>query len=217
MKTLTLITSPSETIHDRTIRNGNLETTYSVEDFVNADSFSSEPRNDRAWVYLDGGFVIGIVFAEYDAYCEQDALDEAVDSGKLDRFQVTESELKDYETGQYTDVGAEGSPPRIVQTDDGPATIEHGGWPEYERISHLGNAGEPFDIESLDVWEVPMSTFGEDPALMTLERVMDRLEDGLVDAMDQLDKTSVYADDWSAAYKRHDALQDALTLCRFRS
>ena len=54
----------------------------------------------------------------------QDALDSAVDADKLDRFQVSES---DY----------------AAMSED-----------ERERLAHLGNASEPFDIEGLDVVEV---------------------------------------------------------------
>lgn len=80
MKTETYITSPDETTHDRTIRNGNLETQYAVSDFVNPDSFSSDARNEKAFVILNGGFVQAIVFSEHHGYTEQDALDEAAAS-----------------------------------------------------------------------------------------------------------------------------------------
>lgn len=97
-------------------------------DMIPAGEFN--PHNIHPFILHDAGFVLGIVFAEH----LQDALDEAVNNDVLDRYQVTETEMADYQTG----VDSERNP-------------------EYEGIAHLGNASEPFDIESLDVVEVPVS------------------------------------------------------------
>ena len=114
---------------------GHFEYKFDTEsDIVNGDSMiphgEFNPHNVHPFILHDAGFVLGVVFAEH----LQDALDEAVDNDILDRFQVTEAELEEYRTGTDSD-----------------------GYPEYERISHLGNASEPFDIEGLDVVEVPNS------------------------------------------------------------
>ena len=66
----------------------------------------------------DHGFVVAVCFAD----CLQDAIDAAVDAGKMDRYQVAESDMGDY--------------------------------PNEEGLSFLGNASEPFDIESLGVLEL---------------------------------------------------------------
>lgn len=194
MKTITMITSPDETTHERIIRNGNLETTYRVSDFVNPESFNANPdrRMNKAYVVLNGGYPLAIVFSEYYSYCEQDALDAAVDAGKLDGLQVDATELADYQVG-----------------------TDSKGNPEYEGISHLGNACEMFADENLDIWILPMSTFAEDPALMTLERVRARLEEWEYEADKVYQATDVESGQWQVAYKTREALRDARTLCRF--
>jgi hypothetical protein len=91
-------------------------------DVVNPDNciFAGEynPHNVRPWLLHDHGLAIAIVFAD----CLQDALDEAVDADKMDRYLIGPEDQRDY--------------------------------PAEERISYLGNAGEPFDIESLGVVEL---------------------------------------------------------------
>lgn len=145
-------------------RQANFDFQFSDEDFANPNDMipagEFNPHNVRTFLLHDAGFVVAVVFAD----CLQDALDEAVDRGKLDRFQVSEAELKDYETGERSDVGSEWAPE---------------GYPEYRGITHLGNASEPFDIESLDVVEVPTSQWG--PEYWTvgqLEQAVENLEDG---------------------------------------
>jgi len=187
---------------ERIVRNGNLNTSYSTEDFVNPTSYDPHDAKQKAYVVLNGGYVLAIVFSEYYAYCEQDALDEAADSGKLDGLQITPEELKDYETGTYTDVGNEYSP-------DGK------GWPEYDgRVVNLGNASEPFDGESLDVWILPAAWFAEDPFLMCPDRIQTYLEDQQDRAKRKYDATDVQSDDWLPAYGALKDLEDALTLFR---
>src|ERR1700690_1805414 len=88
----------------RTIQRGNFDHHYSVDCFVNPEAYDFHSRSWRghspqAYVICDTGYVRAIVFPEYYAYCEQDALDEAADSGKLDFLAVTEKELADYQTG----------------------------------------------------------------------------------------------------------------------
>ncbi len=176
---------------DRIIRNRNLETRYAADDFVNPTSFDSHDPKQLAYVILNAGYVQAIVFAEYPAYCEQDAFDEAADSGKLDGFQVTEQELADYEVGKDSE-----------------------GFPEYEGIWNLGNASEPFAGESFDCWIVKASVFADDPALMTSDRVVTRLEEIRDAAEDVYKGVSVDSDDWSSAYRATQDIADALTLAR---
>ena len=62
---------------------------YSMNDFVNPDDLGIWKH---CYALLDHGFLLAIVFAD----CEQDALDEAFDHGKLEQFRITEEEAKDY-------------------------------------------------------------------------------------------------------------------------
>ena len=94
-------------------------------DFIPAGDFN--PHNIHPFILHDAGFVVAVVFASN----LQDALDIAVDGDKLDRFLVTPGELGDYEAGKDSE-----------------------GNPEYEGITHLGNASEPFDIDTLGIVEV---------------------------------------------------------------
>jgi hypothetical protein len=170
----------------RTLHAGNYDYPYAAEDFVNPEYYD---RKGKAYVFHDAGFVQAIVFSEYPSYCEQDALDEAVDSGKLDHFQVKPEDMGDYQTGEDSD-----------------------GNPEYDRIAYLGNAGEPFDIETLDWLIIPASTFEEDTVLMTPDRVLDRLHEMKDDADRDYQKISSYDDAWSAAYDKLRRLEDAVTI-----
>lgn len=98
---------------------------FSDDDVVNLDDCiwkgEYNPHNVRPWLLHDHGFILAIVFAD----CLQDALDEAVDNDKLDSFQVTEEDLKDYDE---------------------------------DSLAHLGNAGEPFDLEGVGAFELPTPT-----------------------------------------------------------
>jgi hypothetical protein len=99
------------------------EIRFTDDDVVDADSWTAagecNPHNVRPWLLHDHGFALAVVFAD----CLQDALDAAVDAGKLDRFLVTPDDMGDY--------------------------------PDDEGLAFLGNASEPFDIESLGVEELP--------------------------------------------------------------
>jgi hypothetical protein len=85
---------------------------------------------------------VAIVFPEYYSWSEQDALDAAADSGKLDFLQVADSELADYEIGKDSE-----------------------GHPEYEGIINLGNASEAFDSQNLEYFQVPVELFAPDPVI----------------------------------------------------
>lgn len=86
------------------------------------------PHNVRPFLLHDHGFVIAIVFAD----CLQDALDEAVDADKMDRYLIGESDRADY------------------------GWTEENGFPDdADSVTYLGNASEPFDIDSLGAVELP--------------------------------------------------------------
>ena len=139
----------------RTIQRNNFDHHYTADCFVNPDAFDCSRRGkpQTAWCVTNGGYIIAIVFAEYYSYCDQDALDETADSGKLDFLQVTEKELEDYKTGEDSE-----------------------GYPEYEGIINLGNASEPFDQDSLDYFTVPANLFSLDPVIMPVVEEYSRNE-----------------------------------------
>lgn len=171
------------------IRNGNLEAQFSSNDYINPESWTRDSRMPTAFVVLNAGYVLGIVFPEYYGYSEQDALDEMADRGKLDAYQVSESELADYQTG-----------------------VSDEGYPEYEGLIHLGNASEPFDLESLDIWRVRMSEFEQDSALMTADRVLEYLKDQESRATDTYRAVTPDNVKWSELYRIADNYRDAVTL-----
>lgn len=98
---------------------------FTDADVVNPDEYDPDPRRRAGacvpWLLHDHGFALCVVFAS----CEQDALDEAVDHDKLDRYLVTD--WADY--------------------------------PKEEGLMFLGNASEPFDIESLAIVRLPNPPF----------------------------------------------------------
>lgn len=143
----------------RTIQRQNFDHAYSEDCFVNPESYDFHSRSlwggrdPQAYVICDAGYVRAIVFPEYYAYCEQDALDEAADSGKLDFLQVTEKELEDYKTGEDSE-----------------------GNPEYDGLIFLGNASEPFDQSNLELWTVPVSLFAGDLVIARVIEESSRIE-----------------------------------------
>lgn len=98
------------------------EITFTDDDICNLDDWipagEHNPHNIRPFLLHDHGFVVAVVFAS----CLQDALDEAVDYDKMDRYLISEADLPSY-------------------NDEG--------------IDWLGNASEPFDIETLQYVELP--------------------------------------------------------------
>lgn len=119
-----------------------------VGDFIPRGEYN--PHNVRPWLLHDHGFALCVVFAN----CLQDALDEAVDAGKLDRFQIhpeDPSERDDYMTSDVAQMAAGFDADRPEFRDD--AGVAY--WWKVEP-TFLGNAGEPFDIESLDAIELPI-------------------------------------------------------------
>src|SRR5437868_3912834 len=104
---------------------------WTDEDVVNADAFMPQGHYNPHRVRPWLLHDHGFVLAVVFADCLQDAIDIAVDADKLDRYMVTAADLDGYmdDSGQ-----------------------EHG-------ITYLGNAGEPFDIDTLGVVELPNPPF----------------------------------------------------------
>ena len=75
---------------------GIYDVTISDVDVVNPGEYipqgEDNPYHIRPWVAFDHGFVLGVVFAS----CEQNALDELADNGRLDMFLVNGKELEEY-------------------------------------------------------------------------------------------------------------------------
>lgn len=135
----------------------NLELTFSDTDIVNPDEFipagEYNPNNVHPWLLHDHGFLVAVVFAEN----LQDALDIAVDANKLDRFQIhpeDESEREDYLTEDFAkaDSGLDPECPEYVSPDG-----KRYWWRYMPAL--LGNASEPFDIESLGYVELRNPAF----------------------------------------------------------
>ena len=105
----------------------NLEFSFTDDDVCNPDDAiyagDYNPHNVRLWLLHDHGFTVCVVWAS----SLQDALDEAVDCDKMDRFLVTEENKADYDCEDIYDC---------------------------ESLTYLGNASEPFDIESLGYVEI---------------------------------------------------------------
>jgi len=127
-----------------TITLNNFDFQFSDSDVVNPDDYIPKgeynPHNVRPWLLHHEGLSLAIVFAE----CLQDALDEAADAGKLDRFQVAEEDMGDYGDDE-------------------------------EGITRLGNASEPFDIESVGVLELPNPPFSFCALLKATDERVQRL------------------------------------------
>ena len=127
---------------------------FTDADVVNLDEYVSSPSyNDRhsvrPFLFHDAGFVLAVVFAES---C-QEAVDIAVDAEKLDRFKINVEDAKQliaYMTTDVKEMAAGFDPECPEHTDD------HGRkWWWKREPSFLGNACEPYDIESLEVVELP--------------------------------------------------------------
>jgi len=115
----------------------NFELRFSDDDVVNPDEFTPNgeynPHSVRPWLFHDHGFALAVVFAE----SLQDALDIAVDAEKLDRYLIPEPSNT---PGARTSLLAEDYPTLGTENEEG--------------ITRLGNASEPFDIESLGYVEL---------------------------------------------------------------
>ena len=105
-----------------TIRHNNIEFSFTDDDIVEPDEFIPDgeynPHDIHPWLLHDHGFTVCVVFASN----LQDALDTAVDNGKMDRYLVSDEDMKDYD--------------------------------DPDELAYLGNASEPFDIDTLGYVEL---------------------------------------------------------------
>lgn len=103
------------------IKYHNFDLSFSDEDVVNPHDYWMEKWN--LFLIHDHGFTMAVAIAE----TEQDAWDEAADSGKIDHFKLTDQDwIKDMSEDQ---------------------------------ISYLGNNGDPYDIEALDIVRINRPPF----------------------------------------------------------
>jgi hypothetical protein len=133
-----------------------LEITFSDADVVNPGDFipagEYNPHIVRPFLMHDHGFTIAVVFASN----LQDALDEAADNDKLDRYQIDLSDASVRDDYMSRDVpnSPDADVPDFVDSEGGKWS-----WQESREPAFLGNAGEPFDIEGLDAIELPNPAF----------------------------------------------------------
>jgi hypothetical protein len=111
-------------------------TYYFADDVVNPDEYIANggfnPHHIRPWLIGNEFGVLGIVYASH----EQDAMDELADAGKLDGHLVKMEETTVGENGEtLDDCGAE--------------------------LTHLGNAGEPFNIDNVWMRELPNKQYAK--------------------------------------------------------
>lgn len=136
------------------------EIKFTDADVINPDDFIPEraynPHNMRPWLLHDHGFCVCVVFAQ----SLQDALDESADAGKLDPWKIdpTGADREDYMTNREDQAGGQ----LVGQGANDPDYIDSEGrkwWWRDELPQFLGNASEPFDIEGLDILELPNPPF----------------------------------------------------------
>ena len=129
------------------------EIQFSDSDVVNLDNWipdgESNPHKVVPWLIHDHGFPVCIVFASN----LQDAFDEAADEGKLERWLIKpgDGDWKDYMTSDFSKAcaGLDENCPEYVDGDG----VK---WWWYRTMpAPLGNASEPFDIDTLDGIELP--------------------------------------------------------------
>ena len=133
------------------------EIKFTDADVVNKDDFIPQgecnPHKVRPFLLHDHGFTIAVVFAD----CLQDALDIAADADKLDRYQIhpeDKNDREDYLVKDKVTPGFDENCPEYVDSEGNKYW-----WIEGREPAFLGNASEPFDIESLGVEELPNPPF----------------------------------------------------------
>jgi len=121
------------------------------------------PHNQMMWLLHDHGFTLCVVMAS----SLQNALDIAVDNDKLDRFQIDPEDSSDRKVYLTTnEAGQDPDSPEYV--DDEGVKYWWSGEPAF-----LGNASEPFDIESIGFvsFDLPkrsvVSLYGEEVVALT--------------------------------------------------
>lgn len=125
--------------------------TFSDSDVVQRSESYTPPNvynpGIRPFLLHDHGFVLAVVIAR----STQDAVDDAVDEGKLDRFQLDPND-KSHQANYMEPVTNPGK--------ENPGFLIDGTFYDWkDGVSFLGSAGEPFDIEGLEVVELPNPKF----------------------------------------------------------
>ena len=127
---------------------------FSDDDVVNQNAciFSGEynPHNIHPWLFHDHGFVVCVVFASN----LQDALDDAVAAGKFHRYMIdltTACDRGNYLSRNEVSPSYDPNCPDFIDADG-----NRYWWREGMEPAFLGNASEPFDIESLSIEEMPI-------------------------------------------------------------
>ncbi len=127
----------------------NLEFSFTDADVTNLDSHvpagEYNPHDVRPWLLHDHGFTLCVVFAD----SLQDAIDEAVDENKMERYLLTEEEQAD---SMYHDDDCASLKPSTLKHVEPSVSACRCATPG---VAYLGNAGEPHDIESLGFVELP--------------------------------------------------------------
>ena len=127
---------------------------FTDKDIVNIDDWipgcdKYNPHRVRPWLIHEAGFTVAIVFAS----CEQDALEEAADSGKLDKFMIDPEDKNDRDDYMIEGVVSPGHDKDVPEYVDGEGKKYW--WRQGREPAFLGDASEPFDIESLSMVKLP--------------------------------------------------------------
>jgi hypothetical protein len=122
--------------------------TFTDADVANPDDFIPDatynPHKIRPWLIYEQVGYSAVVRAIVFASCEQDALDEAVNYDKLDHLMLDENNPE--HRADYT---------KETTYDGGEPFMD---WDE-DRVTFLGNASEPFDLEGVGLLELPNPPF----------------------------------------------------------
>lgn len=124
---------------------------FSDADVVNPDDW--EFGKYKPWLIHEAGFVLAVVFAETYG----DALDEAADAGRLDKFRIDPKDKGDLEDYFEKDVIPPGYDPNCPEYTDEQGNMY---WPRVGWEPHyLGNASEPFDTKGVEFVELKRPPF----------------------------------------------------------
>lgn len=121
-------------------------------DFIPKGEYN--PYKIHPFLFHDHGFVICVVFASN----LQEALDEAVDNDKLDKYMIDLTDKNDRDDYLVKDVVTPGFDKDCPEWTD-PETDDKYWWREEMQPAFLGNASQPFDIESIGIEELPNPPF----------------------------------------------------------
>ena len=93
-----------------------LQIKFTDADIVNIDDWIPEgeynPHNVQPWLLHDHGYILAVVFSDN----LQDAIDIAVDEGKLDRYQILETDMKDYKNEEGVSFLGNAGCPHDIET-----------------------------------------------------------------------------------------------------